>query len=1533
MSKGPVESKIPVFSRKPISARISRPFATLSNRVLAHLTPVEKSSDKRPGSPSSVIFGILNAGSGARKSRSDSVCSGEFSNASESSHIKASDVGKRVTLNASCDKAGILQFVGTTQFGGGIWCGVELDVPDGLNDGSVGNTRYFTCKTHHGIFAPIEKVKLIKSLNDVRVESEPLSLEDIERSAENDVLDHVALKSNMTLDFSLNKSNTSENVATPEGLCQQDWTLGPLQPSSVGNLVAKQQNLCNLSLGISKHNSLDLDESLGILTPDQMTDFTMTDESFHRTLSCEGMPNFIPEFKADVSSSSLKISDHLLSDATNMESTPVEDITMNGIMEFDDCLSSKSEFLPMNRDLAGSLETSSSYYIEHEKNNQSGMNCLVERTPSLEDLPMDGITTQDNNNSSEGPSNSTCSTQLIPNPNSFITSVTSIASLDNGYQGDGELSRPTSRGADHSPTNHQNVKKAIDSMTDSDFFTESDADVHEDLGRGDRRAQVIDGIIYGGALPSQSPNSQRRKSGTHSQIMEEMESSGVYSDLERKIEDQLESTLKPLVENVDNKMESCDDHPIAITELIHDTSPSEASTNMDETGASTETLQNPSSPDLKKNEPKGVKKSKSDISNKKFKMPNRNVTSKVKSMISSSQPIRKTSEDENQENRKPRPNKKGKWDAVMDKIAQGQTEKKTQPRIKEVKSKVFTQLTVTGSDSTPVTKRSNQKEFPLTHSTSTRSLRETTETKAKKRTRVRSSDLSTQSAGPGRSHPSQNSSRNSSITDLSEQNSAKISSSSSCSTYARSIKKQNGGGATGAISSPVSDETSAGKLTLPRLKEAITSRSTSSINSIQNKASTKDGKSNTKTNAIRKQLIRPLREHNRIGPPVTTAQRVKSETNNNASNQNNNVQTRVRTTTSTVETRTTTTGPSSGGGPAPTQPDLVPRLRHAVTVVDALGVLVQYLTVNLDAFSTPGLKLEIDRMRQEWLQSKENLAQAEAAYKELKENLTVQSQRYEEDIHSLRLSHQETLQSLETNHSEELLQLTRSHEEEKSSLQKKLLQETEQLTAQTREEILNLERKHLEEYESLKMDLKNKLTSTEKEAESRLSKLMEDYNKTMGEMKTRISQLESEKETLSMQYNALRQTDLKNPNSKLTHEVESLHHVLDLRNKDISELRMQNAFLAQDVEDLPTIRTKVTAQQTRIEDLTIQLERKSEIEQDLLSENRSFKEYYRTESAKVQTLQRQNEELQWALKQKSEALNVLAHSTPKKMPTCNHGKKMAEMSERQKSQEDSLSAPTSPKVLGVVEKSDSVSWVVDLEDAPEIVSKYLRRTNSFRQSPRRPTSTKSSSPRPSPSPADRERVRSVSVPVDTSADKENLWEVEMSRSADNSLEEGDFDTFDMNLDSNKTCDTFYDKSTFSLDLQPSDIIGFGEEEDKSKPIAMEDDEELLGMDIVGVVPKDAAGEAMISSGEDTSSSCSHSEDDSSSSEGDDRLLSNGSSPVHNNNSDEIKCREDTKCSLNIHSLLPTNKMCTNDDKLIQNFSNEYHASKQVEHGP
>lgn len=49
-----------------------------------------------------------------------------------------------------CTQVGTLQFCGSTEFSGGLWAGVELDKPEGKNDGSVAGVQYFTCKMKYG---------------------------------------------------------------------------------------------------------------------------------------------------------------------------------------------------------------------------------------------------------------------------------------------------------------------------------------------------------------------------------------------------------------------------------------------------------------------------------------------------------------------------------------------------------------------------------------------------------------------------------------------------------------------------------------------------------------------------------------------------------------------------------------------------------------------------------------------------------------------------------------------------------------------------------------------------------------------------------------------------------------------------------------------------------------------------------------------------------------------------------------------------------------------------------------------------------------------------------------------------------------------------------------------------------------------------------------------------------------------------------------------------------------------------------------
>lgn len=105
-----------------------------------------------------------------------------------------------------------------------------------------------------------------------------------------------------------------------------------------------------------------------------------------------------------------------------------------------------------------------------------------------------------------------------------------------------------------------------------------------------------------------------------------------------------------------------------------------------------------------------------------------------------------------------------------------------------------------------------------------------------------------------------------------------------------------------------------------------------------------------------------------------------------------------------------------------------------------------------------------------------------------------------------------------------------------------------------------------------------------------------------------------------------------------------------------------------------------------------------------------------------------NEELQYRLKQNSEKFSATLSELSKSLHEHSmHDMTRQNLSEFNSSQTnvekscfaiDESSPPTSPVIKGVVEKSDSVSWVLEIDDeAPEVLaSRVVRRAGSFRSS-------------------------------------------------------------------------------------------------------------------------------------------------------------------------------------------------------------------------
>ncbi|KAF2904339.1 hypothetical protein ILUMI_01836 [Ignelater luminosus] len=146
-----VFSRLTRLTRVPLNGADEFSFSSSSFSITS--TPANNGVRRRVGSP------LSPTGSTRSLRKSPPLSTSNTSLSSSIAHIVDFKVGDRVIIKSSQgSKIGTLRYMGTADFAAGEWCGVELDEPRGKNDGSVEGKRYFECRPHFGLFAPITKV-------------------------------------------------------------------------------------------------------------------------------------------------------------------------------------------------------------------------------------------------------------------------------------------------------------------------------------------------------------------------------------------------------------------------------------------------------------------------------------------------------------------------------------------------------------------------------------------------------------------------------------------------------------------------------------------------------------------------------------------------------------------------------------------------------------------------------------------------------------------------------------------------------------------------------------------------------------------------------------------------------------------------------------------------------------------------------------------------------------------------------------------------------------------------------------------------------------------------------------------------------------------------------------------------------------------------------------------------------------------------------------------------------------------------------
>lgn len=212
-----------------------------------------------------------------------------------SAELNSSHVNSTVVVGGT--QIGVLRYIGNTNFSDEIWCGIELEDKLGLHDGTVKGISYFSCRPGYGLLAPLSKVCL----------AEPVERNSGQQRLEYDNISAVNRRSDPTgSSTNINYSNVNFNrfsdctndrisnhfscekytkdITNDTSKSSSNIRNSTVQRKSAGESLPVKHILNRLphldakngsaSGGVSPDDVTCDDSSLGILTPNQMPDFT-----------------------------------------------------------------------------------------------------------------------------------------------------------------------------------------------------------------------------------------------------------------------------------------------------------------------------------------------------------------------------------------------------------------------------------------------------------------------------------------------------------------------------------------------------------------------------------------------------------------------------------------------------------------------------------------------------------------------------------------------------------------------------------------------------------------------------------------------------------------------------------------------------------------------------------------------------------------------------------------------------------------------------------------------------------------------------------------------------------------------------------------------------------------------------------------------------------------------------------------------------------------------------------------------------------